>query len=39
LESEEFIHAIQEGRQPLDKIDDALANLKIAEQAYPRPGV
>jgi hypothetical protein len=38
LESEEFIHAIQEGRQPLGNIHDAMANLKIVEQAYARPG-
>ena len=38
LEFDEFVHAIHEGRQPLGNIHDALANLKIVEQAYARPG-
>jgi predicted dehydrogenase len=38
LEFDEFVHAIHESRQPLGNIHDALANLKIVEQAYARPG-
>lgn len=39
LEFQEFISAIQGGRQPVGNIHDALANLEIVEQAYASRGV
>jgi predicted dehydrogenase len=39
LEFQEFVSAIQAGRQPVGNIHDALANLEIIERAYARRGV